>query len=61
MKEDGSGLLNKLNKVILMEMSKNSELTLSSMNRVRKGIKDGKLDAYFPELWENLPGEKSHT
>lgn len=58
MKENGSGLLNKLNKTILMEMSKNSELTLSSMNRVRNGIKNGKLDAYFPELWENLPGEK---
>lgn len=33
MKEDGSGLLNKLNKTILMEMSKNSKLTLSSMNK----------------------------
>jgi polar amino acid transport system substrate-binding protein len=58
MKEDGTGLFNQLNKAMLKEMNKSAELTLSSMNRARKGIENGTLDAYFPELWENLPGEK---
>jgi polar amino acid transport system substrate-binding protein len=29
------------------------------MNRARIGIKNNKLDSYFPELWENLPGKKN--
>lgn len=57
-KEDGTGLFNKLNKAMLKEMSTDAELTISSMNRARKGIQDGSSDVYFPELWENLPGEK---
>ncbi|PKG80747.1 hypothetical protein CXF85_21785 [Colwellia sp. 75C3] len=57
-KTDGTGLFNKLNNAIFMEMSKNSELTLTSLNRARIGIKNGKFDSYFPELWEHLPGEK---
>jgi len=56
--EDGAGMFNKLNNAIFMEMDQNIHLSLSSLNRARKGIKDGKLSAYFPELWENLPGEK---
>jgi polar amino acid transport system substrate-binding protein len=57
--EDGTGIFNKLNNAIFMEMSKSSKLTLSSMNRARIGIKDRTLDVYFPELWENLPGKKT--
>lgn len=57
-KQDGTGLFNKLNNAIFMEMGKNAELTLTSLNRVRFGVKNGKLDSYFPELWENLPGIK---
>ena len=57
-KEDGTGLFNNLNNAIFMEMSKNTQLTLSSLNRARIGIKNGKLDGYFPELWENLPGKR---
>ncbi len=58
-KEDGTGIFNKLNNAIFMEMSKNVELTLSSLNRARRDIKNEKLDGYFPELWENLPGKKA--
>ena len=58
LKADGTGIFNKLNNAIFMEMSKDAELTLTSLNRTRKGIKDGTFDVYFPELWENLPGEK---
>lgn len=36
--EDGTGIFNKLNKAIFMEINKNSQLTLSSLNRVRKGV-----------------------
>jgi polar amino acid transport system substrate-binding protein len=57
-KEDGTGIFNKLNKAIFMEMNANAELTLSSLNRVRQSVKNGTLDVYFPELWENIPGEK---
>lgn len=57
-KQDGTGLFNKLNNAIFMEMGKNAKLTLTSLNRVRVGVKNGTLDAYFPELWENLPGFK---
>lgn len=56
--EDGTGLFNQLNNAIFMEMNKKTELILSSMNRARLGVKNGKLDGYFPELWEQLPGEK---
>jgi polar amino acid transport system substrate-binding protein len=58
-KEDGTGLLNKLNDALFKEMNKNFELSISSSNRVRRGVNSGQLDGYFPELWENLPGEKS--
>jgi len=57
--EDGTGMFNKLNNAIFMEMGRSNELRLSSVNRARKGIKDGKLVAYFPELWENLSDDKS--
>lgn len=57
--EDGTGLFNKLNHALFMEMNKDVKLNLSSVNRVRRGIKNGQLDGYFPELWENLPGEKT--
>ena len=57
--EDGTGLFNKLNNALFIEMNKNVELNLSSKNRVRRGITNGQLDGYFPELWENLPGEKT--
>ncbi len=57
-KADGTGLFNKLNNAIFMEMSRTSQLSLLSLNRARQGIKDGKLDVYFPELWENLPETK---
>lgn len=59
LKEDGTGIFNKLNNAIFKEINKDAELTLTSLNRTRKGIKDGTFDVYFPELWENLPGEKS--
>jgi polar amino acid transport system substrate-binding protein len=59
-KTDGTGIFNKLNKAIFEEMSKESELTITSLNRARIGIKKGTLDGYFPELWENLPEEKEH-
>ncbi len=57
-KEDGTGLFNKLNNAIFKEMNIKTELILSSMNRARLGVKNGKLDSYFPELWEHLPGRK---
>ena len=57
-REDGTGLFNKLNNAIFLEMRKNSELTISSLNRTRAGVKNGTLDGYFPELWEHLPGAK---
>lgn len=56
--EDGSGMFNKLNKAIFDEINVSNELTLSSINRVRTGVNNGNLDIYFPELWENLPGNK---
>jgi len=58
-RRDGTGIFNKLNDAIFMEMSANSELTLTSLNRARIAVKNGTLDSYFPELWENLPGEKN--
>lgn len=58
-KRDETGLFNKLNNAIFMEMDKSSKLSIEPLNRVRKGVADGTLDAYFPELWENLPGEKN--
>jgi polar amino acid transport system substrate-binding protein len=58
-KEDGTGLFNKLNNALFREMNRSVELNLSSANRVRRGINNGQLDGYFPELWENLPGEKA--
>jgi polar amino acid transport system substrate-binding protein len=57
-KEDGTGIFNKLNNAIFMEMNKKAKLTLTSLNRARIGVKNGELDSYFPELWENLPGGK---
>jgi polar amino acid transport system substrate-binding protein len=54
-KEDGTGMFNKLNNAIFREINKHPELTISSLNRARKGVKNGELDVYFPELWENLP------
>ena len=57
--EDGTGLFNQLNNALFMEMNKNVELNLSSVNRVRRDLKNGQLDGYFPELWENLAGEKA--
>jgi len=57
--EDGTGIFNKLNNALFMAMNRNVELSLSSVNRVRRDLKNGQLDGYFPELWENLPGEKS--
>jgi polar amino acid transport system substrate-binding protein len=57
-REDGAGLFNKLNNAIFMEMSKHTELTISSLNRTRIGVKNGTLDGYFPELWEHLPDAK---
>lgn len=57
-KEDETGMFNQLNNAIFLEIRKNSELTISSLNRARRGIKNGRLDAYFPELWENLPGKR---
>jgi polar amino acid transport system substrate-binding protein len=57
--EDGTGLFNQLNDALFMEMNKKVELNLSSVKRVRRDLKNGQLDGYFPELWENLAGEKS--
>jgi polar amino acid transport system substrate-binding protein len=57
--KEGTGLFNKLNDALFMEMDKKNELKLSSVNRVRRDLKNGQLDGYFPELWENLAGEKS--
>jgi len=57
--KDGAGLFNQLNDAVFMEMNKKIELNLSSVNRVRRDLKNGQLDSYFPELWENLPGEKT--
>jgi hypothetical protein len=57
-REDGEGLFNKLNNAIFLEMNKHSELIISSLNRTRAGVNNGRLDAYFPELWEHLPGAK---
>jgi polar amino acid transport system substrate-binding protein len=57
--EDSEGLFNQLNNAIFNEMNKSVNLSLSSLKRVRKGVFEGKLDTYFPELWENLPGEKN--
>lgn len=56
--EDGAGMFNQLNNAIFLEINKNTEITLSSINRARRGIKNGMLDGYFPELWENLPGKR---
>lgn len=58
--ETGNGLFNKLNKVILSETGLSAKLRLSSIKRARQGLEKGKLDAYFPELWENLPGDKAN-
>jgi polar amino acid transport system substrate-binding protein len=48
-----------LNNAIFKEIGKDAELSINALNRTRKGIQDGSLDVYFPELWENLPGNKS--
>lgn len=56
--QNGSGLFNQLNNAIFKEVNKNNELILTSLNRARLGIKNGTLDGYFPELWENLPGDR---
>lgn len=57
-KNDGSGLFNQLNDAIFSEINKKHTLNISSLNRAKNGIKTGALDAYFPELWEQLPGNK---
>jgi polar amino acid transport system substrate-binding protein len=57
-KEDETGMFNQLNNAIFLEINKNTEITLSSLNRARRGIKNGTLDGYFPELWENLSGKR---
>jgi polar amino acid transport system substrate-binding protein len=59
-KEDGTGMFDRLNNALFKEIGKETQLTFASMNRARKGITDGTLDVYFPELWENLPMEKEH-
>jgi polar amino acid transport system substrate-binding protein len=59
LKEDGTGLFNRLNNAILAEMNRDVELNISSLNRARIGITNGTFDVYFPELWENLPGDKN--
>lgn len=56
---DGNGLFNQLNNAILSEINKESELLITSINRARNGVNTGEFDAYFPELWENLPGDRS--
>jgi len=57
--EDGSGMFNHLNNAIVSEMNETANLSLSSLKRVRKGVLEGEFDAYFPEMWENLPGQKN--
>ena len=57
---DGKGLFNKLNTAIFLEMARENTLTLTSLKRTRLGVKNGTLDGYFPELWENLPKSKAH-
>lgn len=56
--EDGTGMFNHLNKAIFNEMQETFEFSTTSIKRLRKGIRSGDIDAYFPELWENLPAEK---
>lgn len=43
-----------------MEINTNAKLTLTALNRARRDVKNGTLDSYFPELWENLPGTKDY-
>lgn len=56
--EEETGIFIQLNNAIFNEIKKDPTLTLSSLNRARMGIKNGRLDGYFPELWENLPENK---
>ena len=41
-KDDGTGLFNKLNDAILLEMNRKSKLIISSLNRARIGVKKGR-------------------
>lgn len=58
--ENGSGLFNQLNRAIFQELNQEMKLSLSSIKRARLGITTNQLDAYFPELWENLPGSRKN-
>jgi polar amino acid transport system substrate-binding protein len=59
-KSDSTGLFDLLNSAIFNEIGRDVNLSLSSINRVRRATHIGKLDGYFPELWETLPNEPYH-
>jgi len=60
LKEDGTGLFNQLNKAIFKEVSKSTKLTLASLNRTRKGIKNGGFRCLFSRIMgEPTRGEES--
>ncbi|MGJ8681028.1 hypothetical protein [Paraglaciecola sp.] len=57
--EDGNGLFNKLNRLIFTQIDQPIELSIKPLKRIKKEFNDGEVSAYFPELWEKLPGEKT--
>ena len=56
---DGNGMFDKLNALVFSKIDTSYTLVTEPIHRIRKSLKDGHVDTYFPELWENLPGEKS--
>lgn len=56
--EDGKGLFNYLNRQIFSVVDLPVNLSIKPINRTKQEFADGKVQAYFPELWENLPKSK---
>jgi len=57
--ENGKGLFNHLNRQIFAVLKRPMNLTVKPIQRTNKEFKEGEIHAYFPELWEKLPGPKS--
>lgn len=56
---DGSGMFNRLNKLIFKELEQPYDLVIQPVHRIKKSLVDGHVKTYFPEMWESLPGRHS--
>lgn len=56
---DGSGMFNRLNKLIFKELGQPFDLVIQPVHRIKKSLVDGYVQTYFPEMWESLPEKHS--